>query len=354
MEAQLIFTNYVSQTIDEIADSLNPSGIFVIVDVNTESFVLPRLQSFSTAVSKAKVITVKAGDMNKNLDALQLIWRKLTAEGCTRNSLIINLGGGMVTDMGAFAASTFKRGVRFINVPTTLLGAVDASVGGKTGINFNNLKNQIGVFAEAEAVIISTTFFSTLTPQELYSGYAEMLKHALLSSTDELAALLEVDVTDIDPDALLALLEKSVMVKKGVVDQDPTEQNIRRALNLGHTCGHAFETFAMERKSPISHGYAVAYGLIPAMVLSNMIEGFDSGLLHSVASYIVKHYGAFDFSCDDYPRLLALMGQDKKNKVAGQINFTLLKAPGEPVIDCMVDDDKIKAALDITRDLMGL
>lgn len=354
MKQNLIFTNKVAETIDAIVSECAPSKTFVLVDFNTASFVLPRLQAESKAVESAEIITVKAGDINKNLDSLQAIWKRLTAAGCTRDSLLINVGGGVVTDIGAFAAATFKRGIRFVNVATTLLGAVDASVGGKTGINFNNLKNQIGTFCEAETVIVSTTFFNTLTDTELRSGYAEMIKHALLSSKKSLKDLLSADVTEIDLEALLPLLEESVMVKKSVVEKDPTEKGTRRTLNFGHTAGHAFESLAMERKSPISHGYAVAYGMIVSLVLSHMKLGFPSETLQSVAKYIVKNYGIYDFTCDDYPKLLEYMGQDKKNHVAGEINFTLLKDVGKPEIDCVVGNDEIKTAFDITRDLMGI
>lgn len=354
MTQELIFTNKVAETLDKTAEALNPKGVFVLVDFNTASFVLPRLKAESATVANAEIITIKAGDVNKNLDSLQTIWKRLTDGGCTRDSLLINLGGGVVTDIGAFAASTFKRGIKFINIPTTLLGAVDASVGGKTGINFNNLKNHIGLFSNADLVIISTTYFNTLNDEELRSGYAEMLKHALLTSKSELDSLIDRDVTETDPEELLVLLKKSVMVKKDVVDADPTEQGLRRRLNLGHTIGHALESLALQRKRPIPHGYAVAYGLIGAMVLSHIKLGFPSDTLHRVSKYIVKQYGIFDFTCDDYPTLLSFMAQDKKNKTAGEVNFTLLKEAGEPETDCVVADSDIRNALDIMRDLMGI
>jgi 3-dehydroquinate synthase len=351
---ELIFTNHVAESIDKIVDSLNPSNIFVLVDVNTSSFVLPRLQAQSKAIANATVITTKAGDINKNLEALASIWKQLGLQHATRDSLLINVGGGVITDMGAFAAATFKRGIRFVNVPTTLLGAVDASVGGKTGINFNNLKNQIGVFRNAEVVIISTTFFNTLNSEELRSGYGEMLKHALLSSQKAFDSLLTHPVDQIDPDRMLSLLEESVMVKKHIVDEDPEEKGLRRALNLGHTAGHAFESLALDRLSPIPHGYAVVYGLLTEMILSHMILKFPSDQLQRFASYVKDVYGPFDFTCDDYPKLLAYMSQDKKNHKAGEINFTLIEKPGKVKIDCVVSPDDIRNALDITRDLLGL
>lgn len=350
----LIFSNNPGEALDKAVAAIAPTKTFILVDDNTRQAVLPRLQRMSDSAAGATVIATPHGDMNKSLDALSKIWQSLTDEGATRSSLLINAGGGMVTDMGAFAASTFKRGMPFINVPTSLLGAVDASVGGKTGINFANLKNQIGAFSDADAVIISATFFNTLPKTELRSGYAEMIKHGLLESGLEFSRLIGKYVDDIDPDELLELLKQSVMVKKRIVGQDPTEQSIRRALNFGHTAGHAFESLAMERRRPVPHGYAVAYGMVTELVLSHMILGFPSDALHRLASYVKEVYGIIPFGCDDYPELLALMGQDKKNSAAGEINFTLLASPGDVRINSIVPSDDIRNALDITRDLFGI
>lgn len=351
---ELIFTNNVGDAIDTIVGRANPRKVFVLVDVNTASFVLPRLQALSKSVADATVITTKAGDMNKNLDSTQAIWKHLGDEGATRHSLLINAGGGVVTDMGAFAASTFKRGISFINVPTTLLAAVDASVGGKTGINFGNLKNEIGVFNQADCVIVSTLFFNTLTSEELRSGYAEMIKHALLRDKESFDRLIDRRVEDFDADGLLELLRKSVLIKKEIVDTDPEEKGLRKALNLGHTAGHAYESLALERKAPVPHGYAVAYGLVTELVLSHIKLSFPSDTLHRLAAYVKDVYGAFDFTCDDYPRLIELMRHDKKNLSASEINFTLLKDIGDVQIDCVIGEEEIKTAFDITRDLLGI
>lgn len=351
---ELVFTNNVGDAIDEIVGKINPCNVFVLVDVNTASFVLPRLQALSKTVAEATVITTKAGDMHKNLDSTAAIWKRLGEEGATRHSLLINVGGGVVTDMGAFAAATYKRGITFINVPTTLLGAVDASVGGKTGINLGVLKNEVGVFRQADCVIVSTLFFNTLTSEELRSGYAEMLKHALLNDKSSFDRLIERHVEDFDADTLLGLLEKSVLIKKDIVDSDPEEKGLRKSLNLGHTVGHAFESLALERKSPLPHGYAVAYGLVTELVLSKLMLSFPSDLLHKFAAYVKEVYPGFYFSCDDYPRLIALMRHDKKNSSTADINFTLLENVGEVRIDCVIGEEEIKNALDITRDLLGI
>lgn len=354
MKQNLIFTNKPGEAVDAIVAELNPAGVYVLVDVNTQTFVLPRLQAESQAARTAKVIMTKAGDINKNLDSLQRIWKELEALGATRRSLLICVGGGVVTDMGAFAAATFKRGMTFINLPTTLLGAVDASVGGKTGINLNNLKNQIGTFSDAEAVIVSALYFNTLTSQEFLSGYAEMIKHALLKSKKAFNELIGRDTTYIDPEKMLNLLEDSVLTKVTFVEQDPREEGIRKALNLGHTIGHAFETLALERKSPIAHGYAVAYGMIAELLLSHRLLGFPSDVINSLASFVKENYPGFYFDCDDYPKLLSYMASDKKNVTPDQINFTLLREIGKPEIDCVAAPEAIREALDITRDLLGI
>lgn len=350
----LIFSNEVASHIDALVNKFNPSKLFVLVDKNTSKLVLPQLNAESMAIAKASVIEINAGDESKNIESLTHIWSKLVENGATRKSLLINLGGGVITDIGGFAGATFKRGIKFINIPTTLLSAVDAAVGGKTGINFHGFKNEIGAFREAEAVIISTRFFHTLSREELLSGYAEMLKHGLISNADIYKRLLAQDVTNIDNTHLLSLLEESVMVKKRVVEEDPTEKGIRRALNLGHTAGHAFESLALQRKSPIPHGYAVAWGLVVELVLSHNQLKFPSNELSRLATYIYNNYGAFNITCDDYHALIGFMRHDKKNDSANEINFTMLRNIGDIQIDCIATEDEIKTALDIYRDFMRI
>lgn len=354
MSQQLIFTNDVALQLDYLITQGDKKPTFVIADTNTAALVLPSLTSECKSLSDARLITIKAGDTNKTLDSLAQVWKELSDNGATRSSLIINIGGGMVTDLGAFAASTFKRGVRFINVPTTLLGAVDASVGGKTGINFNGLKNEIGVFREAESVIISSCFFGTLPLDELKSGYAEMLKHGFLTSATEVNSLIERNIAEIGSELMLQLLERSVKVKQDIVEIDPTEKGLRRALNLGHTAGHAFESNAMASGQPIPHGFAVAHGLIIALILSHMRLGFETSWLYKTAQWVETNYPKLHFTCDDYPTLLDYMAHDKKNKRPDQISFTLLSAPGEIHCGQIVGHNDITAALDIYRDLMHI
>jgi 3-dehydroquinate synthase len=350
----LTFTNNVGKAIDDAVGTMHPSSVFVLVDSNTASFVLPRMQAESTAVANATVIEVESGEQHKSLDTLATIWKRLGDNGATRRSLLINLGGGVITDMGAFAASTFKRGMRFINVPTTLLAAVDASVGGKTGINFNSLKNEVGLFSLSELTVISTTFFRTLSSHEMLSGYAEMLKHAMLSSREMVAKLTRYDITNYDSDSLLTLLEESVAVKCKYVAADFTESGLRKALNLGHTFGHAFESLALQRHTPIPHGYAVAFGMVVALVLSRMKLNFPSADMMHYVAYVAEHYGSFPITCGDYPQLLTLMHHDKKNISANEVLCTLLHSIGHVEVSVAATDDDITAALDIYRDLLHL
>ncbi len=354
MSQQLIFTNDVATQLGRLINAHTAGRVFVIADDNTAHLVLPHLTRDCKYLAAAQIITISTGDTNKNIETVAHVWKQLSDNGATRSSLVVNIGGGMVTDLGAFAAATFKRGLKFINVPTTLLAAVDASVGGKTGFNFNGLKNEIGLFREADAVIISTCFFNTLPVEELKSGYAEMLKHGFLTSADECNDLMSTDITQIDTARMLTLLERSVKVKRDIVAQDPTEQGIRRALNLGHTAGHAFESFAMAQNRPIPHGYAVAHGLLVALILSHMKAGLESSWLYKTASWIGNHYGTLPLTCDDYPTLLQYMSHDKKNDSPDRIAFTLITAPGDVRCGVIITPSDITAALDIYRDLLHM
>lgn len=356
MSQRIIYTNSVGETVEKLIAEMDLPNVFVITDKGAFENALPVLHAQSPLLAGATTVTVEQGDENKNIDSLARIWKALGDNGATRSSVIVNVGGGVVTDIGGFAAATFKRGVRFINVPTTLLGAVDAAVGGKTGINFNGLKNEVGCFSEADTVIISTIFFNTLPQQQLLSGYAEMLKHGLLENRGAFARLLAYSVVSpvFDSERLFGLLRDNVAIKKDIVDNDPTEHGLRRALNLGHTAGHAFESLAIDRRSPIPHGYAVARGLVVALVISRLRFGFPSDTLYQLAAYVRENYGPGHITCDDYPRLLELMSHDKKNPSPDNISFTLLHDVGRVETGCIVAPEEITAALDIYRDLMGL
>lgn len=321
--------------------------IFILADETTQQLCLPLVEGFA-CLNGVQHITIGATDTHKTLDSLSHVWEALGEGGATRHSLLINIGGGMVTDLGGFAASTFKRGINYINIPTTLLSMVDASVGGKTGINFRGLKNEIGVFNNAETVILDTQFLKTLDQDNILSGYAEMLKHGLISDEKMWAELLNYDLRMKNLESLQRMVAESVAVKQRIVTEDPTEQGIRKALNLGHTAGHAFESFALS-KQPILHGFAVAYGLICELYLSCIKTGFPTDKMHQTVSFIHEHYGKMDITCDDYPQLLEFMTHDKKN-VAGVINFTLLGGIGDIRINQQATKDEIYEALDFYRE----
>ena len=295
------------------------------------------------------MITIPPTDEAKTLETLASVWTALQQGGATRHSLMVNLGGGMVTDLGGFAASTFKRGMAYINIPTTLLSQVDASVGGKTGINFGGLKNEIGVFNCARSVILSSAFLRTLDHENLLSGYAEMLKHGLLSSKENWAELLTFDIAAPDYDTLQTLVAKSVAIKEQIVTEDPTEKGIRKALNLGHTAGHAIESLALKEGRTVLHGYAVAWGLLMELYLSARKCGFPAKEMHQMEAYIKEHYGKFLYECKHYDTLCDFMAHDKKNQ-GGNINFTLLGGIGDIRINQTATQDEIEEMLDYYRE----
>lgn len=322
--------------------------LFVLTDETTRALCLPVVSGFS-CLHNAQVITIKPGDVHKDLDSIAHVWEALQRGGASRHSCMINLGGGMVTDLGGFAASTFKRGIDFINIPTTLLAMVDASVGGKTGINFGGLKNEIGVFNNSRCVILSTLFLNTLDAENIASGYAEMLKHGLISTDSMWAELVNFDLSHPDLAQLQRMLADSVAVKQRIVEEDPLEHGIRKALNVGHTMGHAFESFAMKSGRPVLHGYAVAFGMVCELYLSAVKAGFPVDKMRQTVRFIHENYGRFSFTCDDYPVLLELMTHDKKN-TAGIINFTLLGDIGDIRINQTATKAEIEEALDFYRE----
>lgn len=325
--------------------------LFILVDEHTRELCLPLISGFGY-LNDANIITIGAEDVHKNVETLVHVWQSLGDGGASRHSLMINLGGGMVTDLGGFAASTFKRGIKYINIPTTLLAMVDASVGGKTGINFNGLKNEIGVFSPAEYVLIDTEFLKSLDTRNLLSGYAEMLKHGIISTTGHWAELLNFNMMDIDYKALQALVAKSVQIKEGIVAEDPFEKGIRKALNLGHTAGHAFESLALETNRPVLHGYAVAWGIVCELYFSHLRTGFPKDKLRQTVQFIKDHYGVFTFDCKQYDRLYQFMTHDKKNN-AGIINFTLMGEIGDIRINQSANQEEIFEMLDFYRETMG-
>lgn len=345
---EVIISKDLKQDIADVVGRIEHDRLFVLTDTTTLELCWPVVSNLPYLES-ARMITIGDTDDNKTLDSLVHVWTALQQGGATRHSLLINLGGGMVTDLGGFAASTFKRGLAYINIPTTLLSQVDASVGGKTGINFGGLKNEIGVFNQAASVILSSDFLRTLDLGNLLSGYAEMLKHALISDEKSWAELLRFDLEELDYEQLGVLVAKSVAIKEGIVEQDPTEKGLRKALNLGHTAGHALESLAMEEGRTILHGYAVAYGLICELYLSVVRCNFPKDRLRQTVQFIRQHYGCFDIDCKKYEHIYQLMTHDKKN-MGDTINFTLLAGIGDIRINQQATKDEIFEMLDFLRE----
>ena len=347
MNQRVIISTHLENELVSALSECEHDKLFVLTDTTTQEMCLPVLQKFY-CMKEAKVITIPASDSHKDIESLMMVWKGLQEGGASRHSCMINLGGGMVTDLGGFAASTFKRGINFINIPTTLLAMVDASVGGKTGINFGGLKNEVGVFNDSKFVILDTEFLKTLDTENICSGYAEMLKHGLISTEAMWEELVSFDLANPDLKQLQRMVGDSVKVKERIVEQDPHEKSIRKALNLGHTFGHAFESWALKRK-PILHGYAVAFGLIPELYLSVAKTGFPTEKMRQTVNFIKEFYGTLDITCDDYDELIELMHHDKKNQ-NGIINFTMLGGIGDIRINQTATTEEIKEALDFFRE----
>lgn len=347
MNHSLVFTKQIASDLSSHLAALSPDRIFVLTDSHLNE-IYNGFSSTLPFLNDATIITIPADEANKNLQSLQHIWTSLQAHKATRQSLLINIGGGMITDIGGFSASTFKRGMRFLNIPTSLLAMVDASVGGKTGINFGGLKNEIGTFAEPETVFIDTNWLKTLNRKNRLSGYAEMLKHALIAEETMWAMLMINDFDTFTIDTLADFLPENIGIKQTIVAQDPQEQGLRKALNFGHTFGHAFEAWALMHK-PILHGYAVAYGMVCELYLSVVKMGFPVLKMRQTVNYLKAHYGKLPITCDDYDTLIAFMHHDKKNDAHG-INVTLLSDIGNLKINQTIDETAIKEALDFFRE----
>jgi 3-dehydroquinate synthase len=325
--------------------------LFILTDRHTHALCMP-LFNHLPALEEAVEITIESGDDHKTLEALSRVWMQLSLHGATRHSLLLNLGGGMVTDLGGFAAASFKRGINYINIPTTLLSMVDAAVGGKTGINFNGLKNEIGLFAPAATVLIEAGFLRSLDAENLLSGYAEMLKHGLIKDIAHWRELLTFDINQVDFRALQRWIGASVAIKQEIVEQDPFEHGLRKALNFGHTVGHAFESLALAQNRPMLHGYAVAWGIVCELYLSHVITGFPLDKMRQTIQFIQENYGAFPFDCHQYDQLHDLMLHDKKNR-SGIVNFTLLKEIGQPCLNQTATKELINETFDFYRECMG-
>ena len=327
---------------------VKPSKVFILVDNNTHRDCLSAFIQRIEASENFEILEIEAGEINKNLETCTGLWNALSELDADRKSLMINVGGGVVTDLGGFVASTFKRGISYINVPTSLLAMVDASVGGKTGVDLGNLKNQIGVINHAEMVIIDPSFLGTLPQTEMRSGLAEILKHALISSEDywnKVTNLSELTLDDLDE-----IIKESVAIKSKVITEDPEENGLRKTLNYGHTLGHAIESYFLthSEKTTLLHGEAIAVGMILATYISKELQEFPEEKLKEITHKVLDIYDRIAFSEEDIQQIIDLMKYDKKNS-HGNINFVLLKDIGETKIDCKVPNELIWDAFEFYR-----
>ena len=342
-----VVTDRVEAELMAVVKSLAVDRFFVLVDENTAELCLSQVD---LSEFDPYIIKVKAGDESKTIDTAIKIWNELVDNGATRSSLLVNLGGGVVTDLGGFVAATFKRGMQFVNIPTTLLGVIDAATGGKTGVNFRGLKNEIGVFALPEKVLINPQFFETLDFKNRLSGYAEMVKHALIADPILLEQTLAYDLDEFDSGRLSLLLKQNLDIKEAIVERDPNEKGQRKALNFGHTVGHAFESLSYEVSRPMLHGFAVMWGMVVELYLSFIKLRFNKDVLMSIVTFAKEYYGTFPYSCKQYDKLYELMTHDKKNS-GEQINFTLLAGIGDVRINQNVTKEEVFEALDFIREI---
>jgi 3-dehydroquinate synthase len=333
-------------TIAPLAESLSAflaqsdfSAIAVVVDNHTYRFCYPELKAL---LPKHTLIRIKAGEEQKHLATCELIWDALTRANFDRHALVLNLGGGVIGDMGGFCAATYKRGISFVQAPTTLLSQVDASVGGKLGIDFRGFKNHIGVFQLPDTVLIDPTFLQTLPERELRSGFAEVIKHCLIADATQWNDIRRRDLDEQDWPALVA---HSVAVKQRIVEQDPTEKGIRKILNFGHTIGHAVETyFLTQPRKRLLHGEAIAVGMVAEAFIAFQKKMIDETLLTQIEEYLFAIYGKVKLTNDDIAPILALTLQDKKNR-GSQVLMSLLDGPGSCAFDVPVTSADMRASL---------
>ncbi|BBA17087.1 3-dehydroquinate synthase [Blattabacterium cuenoti] len=329
-----ILKNYLFHKVDSV------QNIFILVDEKTNKHCLPILLQKINFLKKSNIIKIKSGEKEKNIYTCIQICKHLEKFKATRKSLILNLGGGVITDIGGFVASIFKRGIRFINIPTTLLGMVDASIGYKTGVNLNSIKNEIGTFSIPEFLIVDTYFLKTLPNSEIFSGMAEMFKHGLIADKNfwkQMNQEIQIDNIIIhNNNKWEKLIHKSILIKKKIVDQDPKEKGLRKILNFGHTIGHALESYFMNIKKKILHGIAVSMGIIYESWISLKINGLSLYDYKEIKSTLTALYPIQNKISDiEIKKLFLIMEHDKKNE-KNKIQFSLLKKIGKCSYNCIV------------------
>lgn len=325
------------------------SNVSILCDTNTRRHCVPRLQAAVKALGKATVLAIRAGEAHKNLASLQQAWNFLLAQGADRHSLLICVGGGVLCDLGGFAASTFKRGMAFIHVPTTLLAMADASVGGKTGIDFEGYKNLIGSITQPEGVFIQQAFLKTLPARDILNGMAEIAKAALIGDKRlwrQLLAAPDPGKAEIAP-----LIKASVKVKNRIVIRDPHERNVRKLLNFGHTAGHAIESHFLKKRNALLHGEAIAIGICVELCLGKQLRYTQPATTMEAFFFFRKHYALPPFSTREVSSFLSLMRHDKKNR-GGHFNFSLVEKPGVAAIDITATEEQVRAAFMLYNNLL--
>ncbi|MEM1260374.1 MAG: 3-dehydroquinate synthase [Bacteroidota bacterium] len=337
---EIHFGEVAKAVLNQRLEQKHYSKVFVLVDENTGTHCLPHFKTLCQGPFNA-IISIRAGEVHKNIDTCTHVWRQLSQLGGDRKSLLINLGGGVVTDLGGFVAATFKRGIDFINIPTTLLAMVDASIGGKTGVDLGSLKNQVGIIAQPETVLIFPEFLQTLEERQLKSGFAEMLKHGLIMDQRYWNQLCTPSGNTYPEDDIQA----SIKIKGAIVAEDPTEKNIRKKLNFGHTLGHAIESYFLDAadRDSLLHGEAIAIGMVLESYLSHQLTGLSKIELDEIRRNFRNHFKSIRFSRSEIETILELLKHDKKNE-HGNINFVLLKNIGNAVIDIKVSPEFLRAS----------
>ena len=343
----IIFSHEIAHDLETFFEENQYSGIAVIVDENTKLHCYPKIKDVTP---DHILIEVKSGEEEKNLNTCQHIWSELTSNAFDRKSLVVNLGGGVIGDMGGFCSATYKRGIDFINIPTTLLAQVDASIGGKLGIDFLNFKNHIGVFQNPQRVFLDDSFFETLDPAELRSGYAEIIKHCLIRDGKMFKKIMKTPYMELH---FFELTQHSVEIKDKVVEEDPTEKGLRKILNFGHTIGHAIESYFLDQPGKkLLHGEAIAVGMICEAYLSMTKLGMSNEELGTISEYILKVYDSKAIAEQDIEQIIELTRQDKKNE-GDKIKCSLLNKIGDCTFNIDIDHNDIKASILYFNSLIG-
>ncbi|TVZ55038.1 3-dehydroquinate synthase [Lutibacter sp. Hel_I_33_5] len=330
------------QELSKLVEEKSYSSIFILVDENTLEHCYPTFMSNFSTHTRIEVIEIESGEINKTIDTCTGVWEAMTELDADRKSLLITLGGGVITDLGGFVASTFKRGIDFVNVPTTLLSMVDASVGGKTGVDLGVLKNLVGLFANPQMVIVDETFLGTVSEREIRSGKAEIIKYGYTYDIKLINELINDNSNNISK-----LIHRSIEIKNEVVLEDPKENGLRKILNFGHTLGHAIESYflASDEKENLTHGEAIAIGMITESYLSSVLLGFSKDKLTAVKELIISVYGKVPILTLDFNPIMEFLKHDKKN-VNGQVNFVLLKDFEDYKLDCIASEELIIRSLE--------